>query len=252
MGCSGKRFLGSEERVNMFSQLIKELQKVADPEKARNLAWFFKTGKGEYGEGDQFLGITVPKLREISKKYQNLDLKNLQELLNSKIHEHRLSALIILRFKYSSYAKASEDKQKSIVEFYLKNTKKINNWDLVDLSCHYILGNYLLDRDRNILYKLARSTNLWERRIAIISTFEFIRNNQCIDTLKISKILLNDKHDLIHKAVGWALREVGKKDKQIETNFLNIHYKAMPRTMLRYAIEKFSNTERKYYLAKNN
>lgn len=232
----------------MLSQLIDELQKESDPEKAKNLSWFFKTGKGQYGEGDVFLGITVPRLREISKKYQNLDLKELQKLLESKIHEHRLSALMILRFKYEN-KNTNEKLKKEIVHFYLLNTKKINNWDLVDLSCHYILGNYLLDKDRDILYKLARSTNLWEKRIAIISTFEFMRNNQFDDSLKICEILLNDKHDLIHKAVGWALREIGKKDKQKEINFLDKHYKAMPRTMLRYAIEKFTDSERKHYLA---
>ena len=141
----------------MLGELINELKSAGDPERAKNLARFFKTGKGEYGEGDQFLGITVPKLREISKKYQSLDLNDLQKLLESKIHEHRLSALMILRMQYSSFAKASADKQKSIVRFYLKNTKRINNWDLVDLSCHYILGNWLLDKDRRILYKLAKS-----------------------------------------------------------------------------------------------
>ena len=234
----------------MLGELINELKSAGDPERAKNLARFFKTGKGEYGEGDQFLGITVPKLREISKKYQSLDLNDLQKLLESKIHEHRLSALMILRMQYSSFAKASADKQKSIVRFYLKNTKRINNWDLVDLSCHYILGNWLLDKDRRILYKLAKSENLWERRISIISTFAFIRENQFVDTLEISKILLNDKQDLIHKAVGWALREIGKKDKTTEIDFLNKHYKTIPRTMLRYAIEKFSDKERKYYLVK--
>lgn len=250
MGCGGKRFLGSEKRIIMFSQLVNDLQKSADPERAKNLSWFFKTGKGEYGEGDVFVGITVPRLREISKKYQELDLKYLQELLNSKIHEYRLSALMILRFKYSSFAKASEDRQKEVVLFYLKNTKQINNWDLVDLSCHYILGNFLLDKNRKILYVLAKSKNLWEKRISIITTFAFIRNNDFVDAIKISEILMNDKHDLIHKAVGWALREIGKKNKKTEINFLNKHHKAMPRTMLRYAIEKFSDRERKFYLDK--
>jgi len=234
----------------MLLYLFNELKKSADSEKEKVYRRFFKTGKGEYGEGDRFLGITVPHLREISRKYQNLDLAEIQKLLDSKIHEHRLSALIILRLKYSSYAKASADKQKSIVKFYLRNTKKINNWDLVDLSCHHILGHWLLDKGRKILYKLAKSNNIWEKRIAIISTFAFIRENQFIDTLEISKTLLNDKHDLIHKAVGWALREIGKKDKKTETDFLNKYYKAMPRTMLRYAIEKFSDKERKHYLAK--
>ncbi len=231
----------------MLLNLLNKLQKLADPERAKNLSWFFKTGKGQYGEGDQFLGITVPRLREISKKYQNLELPDIQKLLDSNIHEHRLSALVILRLKYQS-AKIKD--QSEIVRFYLRNTKKINNWDLVDLSCHYILGNYLLDKDRKVLYKLAKSKNLWEKRIAIISTFAFIHNNQYIDTLEISKILLNDTHDLIHKAIGWALREIGKKDKETEIKFLDKYYKAMPRTALRYAIEKFPETERKYYLAK--
>lgn len=233
----------------MLSELLQELEKSVDPERARNLSWFFKTGKGQYGEGDKFLGITVPKLREISKKYQDLELKDLQKLLDSKIHEHRLSSLMILRFKYEN-KKTDPKSKEEIVNFYLLNTKKINNWDLVDLSCHCILGNYLLDRKRNILYKLARSTNLWEKRIAIITTFAFMNLNQFDDSLKICEILLKDDHDLIHKAVGWALREIGKKDKKTEIDFLNKHYKAMPRTMLRYAIEKFSDTERKYYLKK--
>ena len=230
-----------------LENLKEELKNNANPERAKNLSWFFKTGKGEYGEGDQFLGITVPRLREISKKYQDLELKDLQKLLDSKIHEYRLSALMILRFQYG---KAETKTKEKIVKFYLKNTKKINNWDLVDLSCHYILGNWLLDKDRKILYQLANSKNLWEKRIAIISTFAFIREKQFSDTLKISEILLNDRYDLIHKAVGWALREVGKKNKETEINFLDKYYKAMPRTMLRYAIEKFSDKERKFYLSK--
>ncbi|VVA43370.1 Alkylation repair enzyme superfamily protein [Candidatus Roizmanbacteria bacterium] len=238
----------------MFNKIIKDLQESSDPERAKNLQWFFKTGKGEYGKGDIFLGITVPMLRSISKKYQNLDLAEIQKLIENKIHEYRLSALMILRFKYEKTLRLPIEKRvaqgKEIVVFYLKNTKKINNWDLVDLSCHYILGNYLLDKDRAILYQLAKSKNLWKRRIAIISTFEFIRNHQYIDTLEISKILLKDKHDLIHKAGGWMLRELGKRDKKTEIDFLNKHYKSMPRTMLRYAIEKFSDRERKIYLAK--
>lgn len=245
-----ERIFGKLKRNNMLSQLIGELKQAADPERAKNLSWFFKTGKGEYGEGDKFLGITVPRLRSISKKYQSLDFKDLQKLLDSEMHEHRLSALMILRFKYSSFVKTSKDKQKSIVKFYLENTKKINNWDLVDLSCHYILGNWLLDKDRKILYQLARSKNLWEKRISIITTFAFVEKGQFTDSLRIAEILLNDKHDLIHKAVGWVLREIGKKDKKTEIDFLEKHYKAMPRTMLRYAIEKFSDKERKFYLKK--
>ncbi|MCR4277167.1 MAG: DNA alkylation repair protein [Candidatus Roizmanbacteria bacterium] len=233
----------------MLNSLLSELKNIADPEKAKNLRWFFKTGKGEYGEGDQFLGITVPKLREISKKYQGLDLNDLQKLLDSKIHEHRLSALMILRFKYEN-KHIDEKSKKEIVRFYLLNTKKINNWDLVDLSCHHILGDWFLDKDRSVLYKLARSNNLWEKRIAIISTFNFIGLNQFDDSLKICAVLMNDKHDLIHKAVGWALREIGKRNKKVEVEFLEKHYKTMPRTMLRYAIEKFSEKERKFYLKK--
>lgn len=231
----------------MFDQLIQELKQAADPIKEKVYRRFFKTGKGEYGEGDEFLGITVPRLRSISKQYQNLTLDDLQILLESTVHEHRLSVLMIMRFKFQS-SKIKD--QSTIVRFYLKNTERINNWDLVDLSCHYILGNWLLDKDRNILYKLAKSKSLWEKRIAIISTFAFLRNNQFDDTLKISKILLHDRHDLIHKAVGWMLRELGKRNKKTETEFLNKYYKTMPRTMLRYAIEKFSDKERKFYLTK--
>lgn len=231
----------------MFDKLINELKSAGDDERRQNLARYFKTGKGEYGEGDVFLGITVPALRSISKKYQTLNLPDLQKLLNSRIHEHRLSALMILRFKYD---KADLSLKKEIVDFYLANTKKINNWDLVDLSCHHILGDWLLDRDRNVLFKLARSKNLWEKRIAIITTFAFMDKNQFNDSLKICEILLADKHDLIHKAVGWALREIGKRDKKTEIKFLDEHYKTMPRTMLRYAIEKFSDKERKFYLNK--
>lgn len=235
----------------MLNQLLDELKNNSNSERAKNLRWFFKTGKGQYGEGDIFLGITVPMLRSISKKYQDLELNDLQKLLESNIHEHRLSALMILRFKYEKALRLSSFAQcKLIVRFYLNNTKKINNWDLVDLSCHYILGNWLLDKDRKILYELAKSKNLWEKRISIISTFAFIRENQFDDAIKIAKILMNDKHDLIHKAVGWVLREIGKKDKKIEIEFLNKYYKAMPRTMLRYAIEKFDDKERKHYLAK--
>jgi len=231
----------------MLSELLVELKLSSNPEKAKVFKRFFKAGKGEYGEGDQFLGITVPKLRSISKKYQNLSFVEIQKLLTSKLHEYRLSSLMILRFKYE---KGNQEIKEETVNFYLKNMKRINNWDLVDLSCSYILGNWLLNRDRKILYQIAESKNLWEKRIAIISTFEFIRNKQYFDTLKISKILINDKHDLIHKAVGWMLREVGKRDKKTEIDFLNSHYKIMPRTMLRYAIEKFSEQERALFLAK--
>ena len=225
--------------------LKKELKRLENPEQARILSKFFKTGKGEYGEGDIFLGIKVPEQRKVAKKYTDLPLKDTQTLLNSKIHEHRLTALLILVDKYQK-----SDNKTQIVNNYLKNTKKVNNWDLVDLSAPQILGNYLLDKNKSILHKLAKSKNLWEKRIAIVSTWTFIRNNQFNDTLKISEILLNDKHDLIHKAVGWMLREVGKKNQALEEKFLKKHYKTMPRTMLRYSIERFDEKKRKFYMQK--
>ncbi len=231
----------------MLNQLEKDLLNLKNPEKAELLQRFFKTGKGQYGEGDIFLGITVPKQREIAKKYPDLSLKELQKLLSSKIHEHRLISLIILTNKYK---KADKKEKKEIFDFYLKNTSNINNWDLIDLSAPNIVGDYLFDKDRTILYKLAKSNNLWEKRISILSTAYFIRNNQFKDTLKIAEILLNDNHDLIHKAVGWMLREVGKKNQEIEEKFLRKHYKRMPRTMLRYSIEKFDENKRKHYLKK--
>lgn len=225
--------------------LQKELLSLKDPKKAKSCQRFFKTGKGEYGEGDIFLGITTPVLRGVLKKYFSLPLTDLQRLLESEIHECRAAALVILRKKYY---KADEAEKKELVEFYLRNTEKINNWDLVDISAGDILGDYFLSKDKSILYKLARSKNLWARRIAIISTVGFIRQNQFGDTLKIAKILLNDKHDLIHKAVGWMLREVGKRDLKTEEDFLKKHFRKMPRTMLRYTIEKLPSEKRKFFL----
>ncbi len=227
--------------------LKKELKKISDPRQAKVLRRFFKTGKGEYGEGDIFLGVKVPDQRKIADKFQKLSLRDLEKLLNSKIHEYRMTALLIL---IKQYEKADEQKRKKIFDFYLKNTKNINNWDLVDLSAPKIVGDYLLNKPRIVLYKLAKSENLWERRIAIISSFTFIRNNEFEDTLKISKILLEDQHDLIHKAVGWMLREVGKRDQKIEEEFLEKYYLKMPRVMLRYAIERFEERKRKLYLSK--
>lgn len=231
----------------MLNQLKKDLKKLANPEKAGILQRFFKTGKGEYGEGDLFLGITVPEQRKIAKKYSGLPLKETQKLLSGKIHEHRLTALLILVIKYK---KADDTDKKRISHFYIKNFKHINNWDLVDLSSEKILGEYLLEKDKSLLYRLAKSKNLWERRIAVITTFAFIRNNRFDDTLKISGLLLNDRHDLIHKAVGWMLREIGKRDQAVEEKFLKKHYRKMPRTMLRYAIEKFDEKKRQFYLKK--
>ena len=189
--------------------------------------------------------MTVPDTRKIAKRYKEMGLQDIQILLNSKIHEERLTALLIM---IEQQKKASEEKKKELYNFYLKNTKNINNWDLVDLSSRFIIGEYLLNKNREILYKLARSESLWEKRISIISTCAFINKNDFLDTLKISEILLNDKHDLIHKAVGWMLREIGKKDKKTEEQFLKKHFKEMPRTMLRYAIERFPENERKAYL----
>ncbi len=232
--------------MSLLIDLKKDLLKAANPEKAKILQRFFKTGQGEYGEGDLFLGITVPEQRKIAKKYKELTFNEIQDLLNSKFHEHRLVSLLILIEKY----KKSKDK-KQIFDFYLANTKNINNWDLVDLSCHKIIGDYLLDKDRAILYKLANSSALWEKRISIISTFAFINNKEYEDSFKIAEILLNDEHDLIHKAVGWMLREVGKRiSQEKEEEFLKKHYNKMPRTMLRYAIERFDERKKQFYLKK--
>ncbi|MBR9699903.1 DNA alkylation repair protein [Candidatus Woesearchaeota archaeon] len=225
-------------------QLTKDLKDLANPKKKKILQRFFKTGKGEYGEGDIFLGVMVPEQRKIAKKYKDLPLKDIQSLLNSKIHEHRLVALFILVGQYS------KSKDKKYVDFYLKNTKRVNNWDLVDLSAHKILGDYLLDKKRDILYMLARSKNLWERRISILSTFAFINNGEYRDSLRIAEMLLHDKHDLIHKAVGWMLREVAKRvNKSKAKAFLVKHKKDMPRTMLRYAIERYPEKERKMLMS---
>lgn len=230
---------------NLLSNLKQDLQKLKNPAKAKILAKFFKTGQGEYGQGDIFLGIVVPLQRKVAKKYSDLSLADIQNLLNSKIHEHRLTALFILVTKYK---KSDDQIKKKIFELYLKNTKNINNWDLVDLSAPNIVGNYLLTRSRQILPRLAKSKNLWERRIAILATYAFIRAGEFDDALKISEILLSDEHDLIHKAVGWMLREVGKREQAIEENFLKKNYKKMPRTMLRYAIEKFEPEKRKMFM----
>ena len=206
---------------------------------------FFKTGPGEYGEGDIFIGIKVPVLRKLAKEYLDLPLKDVRKILISKYHEERLLALLIL---VGQFSKGDEEKKKSIYELYLKNTRFINNWDLVDLSAHYIVGPYLVDKSRAPLYELAKSESLWERRIAIMSTFYFAKKDDFTDTLKISRILLSDTEDLIHKAVGWMLREVGKRRLTKEENFLKKYYQKMPRTMLRYAIEKFPEPKRKRYL----
>lgn len=229
----------------MLNKIRKDLENFRNDEKAKILRKFFKTRKGEYGHGDVFLGITVPKQREIAKKYINLSFNDLKNLISGKIHEHRLISLLILIEKYKK-----EYNKKEIVDFYLNNLKCVNNWDLVDLSADKILGSYLIDKNKDVLYGLAKSSNLWERRISIVSTFALIKNNRYDDALKISRMLLNDEHDLIHKAVGWMLREIGKRNQNIEEDFLKKYYKNMPRTMLRYAIEKFDDKKRKFYLSK--
>jgi len=224
-----------------------DLRNLANLEKANILQRFFKTGKGDYGEGDVFLGVMVPNTRKIAKKYTELNLNDIRILLYSKIHEERLCALLIL---VEQFRKTDELNKTKIFNFYIKNAKQINNWDLVDLSAPKIVGVYLLNTPRGILYKLAKSKNLWEKRISILSTFTFIKAGDYIDSLNIAEILMNDKHNLIHKAVGWMLREIGKKSLKDEMQFLNKHYKKMPRTMLRYAIERFPEVKRRFYLKK--
>lgn len=229
----------------MLINLKKDLADFQNSDKAKILERFFKTGKGQYGEGDRFLGVTVPRQRQIAKKYRNLRLIDLEKLLSSNFHEYRLTALIILCLKFK---KAGTIEKKLIFDLYLRNLKHINNWDLVDLSAPNILGEYLFEKEKSVLYKLALSRDIWQRRISILSTFFFIKKESFSDSLNISGILINDTHDLIHKAVGWMLREVGKRDLKKEEEFLEQYVSIMPRTMLRYAIEKFSETKREHYL----
>lgn len=225
--------------------LKSQLNAYRNLEKAEHHKRFFKTGKGEYGEGDKFLGLTVPQQRIIARKFRTIPLKELQEVIESEYHEHRLTALIILVDKF----KSTKDYKlrKEIIDFYLKNTKNINNWDLVDSSAK-ILGEYLENRDEELLIKLSHSKGLWEQRISIVATSHYIAKNKYDLTIQIAENLLQHEHDLIHKAVGWMLREVGKRDISIEREFLDKHYKSMPRTMLRYAIEKFPENLRQQYL----
>lgn len=230
----------------MLIELRKELKNLADSRRAKGSAYYFKTGEGEYGHGDVFIGITVPQSRALSKKYyKELTLSDIKKLLKSKIHEERLLALQILRLQFE---KGSVKDKELIVKYYLQNTRYVNNWDLVDSSAHQILGVYLLDKKPDILYKLARSENIWERRIAIVSTYQYITTSKFEHTFKISKILLSDEHNLIHKAVGWMLREAGKKDQKKLEAFLKKHYAKLPRTTLRYAIEKFDEPLRRVYI----
>ena len=227
-------------------QLRKEVRRLADSKRAKILQRFFKTGKGEYGEGDVFLGLTVPQARKIAMQFTLLLLDDITKLLESEIHEERLIALFIL---VDHFNRADEKEKEVIYTYYLKNTQHINNWDLVDLSTYKIVGAYLLHNDRSVLTRLAKSDNVWERRIAMIATYQFIKNGSYEDTLRIAKLLLRDRHDLIQKAVGWMLREVGKQSQEVLEMFLRKYSREMSRTTLRYAIERFPEKVRKAYLA---
>jgi len=230
-----------------LQNLKKELKSFKKPDKASSLQRFFKTGKGEYGEGDIFLGLKTAETSSVAEKYKGLSFSELKELLASKIHEERSVAVMILNRQFQ---KGGFKEKEKIHEFYLKNLSGINNWDLIDTSAHRIIGAYLdlSGKSRKFLYEFAKSDNLWKRRIAIMTTYHFIRKKEFKDTLRIAEILLNDKEDLIHKAVGWMLREIGNRDLAAEERFLKRHYKKMPRTMLRYAIEKFPEKKRQAYL----
>lgn len=222
-----------------------DVRKLANKKDAEILQRFFKTGPGEYGEGDVFLGIRVGPTRELARKYSKLPLKDVVRLLKSKYHEERLLALVMLAQRYDT---GDDSDRERVYKLYLRHTSYINNWDLVDLSAHLIVGRHLMDRNKKPLRDLADSPSLWERRIAVIATFYFIKQGKFSETLRISRMLLRDEEDLIHKAVGWMLREVGNRDLPAEDKFLKAHYKKMPRTMLRYAIEKFPEPKRQRYL----
>jgi 3-methyladenine DNA glycosylase AlkD len=233
----------------------KELRRFSDAKKAAFFPRFFKTAKGQYGYGDRFIGVTVPNNRKVAKQFLELPLSEVSRLLHSKIHEDRLLALIILTEQYGRAKKKGRNDQKSaIYRFYLKHLKHINNWDLVDCSAPVISGDYLFSKasERGILIRWARSKDLWERRIAVLSTFAFLRNGEFSELLKLSRLLLKDSEDLMHKAVGWMLREAGKRDLKVLKDFLREHSHEMPRTMLRYSIEKLSKKEREYYMAKKS
>jgi 3-methyladenine DNA glycosylase AlkD len=225
-----------------------EIRSLENSSKAKFLQRFFKTGKGEYAEGDIFLGITVPVSRSLAKKFSGLSIDDSFSLLKSKLHEERLIALFIIT---RHFEKSPIEKQKDLIDKYLAHTKFINNWDLVDSSAYKILGKYLLDKPKDILFKLAKSPMLWERRIAMVSTYAFIKQKESTLTFQLALLLMNDKEDLMHKAVGWMLREAGKHDPIGLEIFLSENYKKMPRTMLRYSIEKFSEKKRKAFLTGN-
>ena len=234
----------------MANLLLDRMLAQADPSQVAGLARFFKTGPGQYGEGDKFLGIKVPVTRQVVKEcWREVSFENLEECILSDYHEVRLASLLCLVEIFSHSKKGGDTLRKRCVEFYLAHTDRINNWDLVDLSCYNLLGAWLLDKDRTLLYDLAKDgNNIWEQRIGIVSTMAFIRKGQLDDTFAIADILLNHPHDLIQKAVGWLLREAGKRDEKRLRSFLDTRCRTMPRTMLRYAIEKFPEPLRQHYL----
>lgn len=227
--------------------ILDELRAAGSPEKAAHLGRFFKTGPGEYGEGDRFLGVTVPVNRAIAKAHIETPIDEIQRLVESEWHEARLCGLLILCYRYKRRT-TTDGEREAIVRFYLRNARHCDNWDLVDLTCRDILGEYLARRDRSILYRLAGSDCLWERRIAMVSTWAFIHRDDFADTLALAERLLGDPHDLMRKAVGWMLREVGKRDRATLTAFLEKHAADMPRTALRYAIEHYPEAERRYFM----
>ncbi len=233
--------------MNAIDSLKSEINLLTNPERAKLMAKYFRVYPGGYGEGDVFLGLTVPIQRSLSQKYfKDITLEQISEMLLSKFHEHRLIAVFIMVLMYK---KAKDENEKAIiVEAYLKNIKGVNNWDIVDSSAHKILGPFYEKKDKKILYDLLNSGDLWKQRIAIISTMYYIDRRNFVDIFAMSEKMLDHKHDLIHKAVGWMLREVGKRDFDAEYNFLIKHYKKMPRTMLRYAIEKFDEELRQSFL----
>lgn len=235
--------------MSRLAELEREARRLARPSKAKASSWFFRTGVGEYGDGDQFLGLTVPDQRRLVRKYRDLPLSDVRRLLRSPYHEHRLMAVLWLG---DQFRRGNEKQQAAIVRLYLASTRYINNWDIVDSSAPHILGNFFLTRSRARLTRLAKSQQLWERRIAIIATQTFIRHGEFQDTIKIAAILVNDQHDLIQKAVGWMLREVGDRDRKLEERFLRRFAARMPRTMLRYAIEKFPPADREHWLARKS
>jgi 3-methyladenine DNA glycosylase AlkD len=238
-------YYSGNKALKHVQEIRARLKKLGSKEKAEVFRSFFKTGPGEYGEDDIFLGVTVPELRRLAASYQAITLREVTQLLRSTIHEERLLALLILCRAYTS---GDGHIQKRIYELYLENTRHVNNWDLVDASAEHIVGASLMGKSKKILHDLTRSNNLWERRIAVMATFHFIKRGKFEETLKIARILLADKEDLIHKAVGWMLREIGKRDIRVEERFLKGHHMEMPRTMLRYAIERFPESQRQRYL----